>query len=168
MALRYFVSAFPAYRAASVAGSVLALLLTGCASGGGISTDRSDRFVYASVGGVNHTNRFVYEFSIDGTPGHNMRAYGSANAGTCCVGVPRVYRPGMKVTVSWNMPEGRQDVIKTKLVEVEPYTEAGTIYAHFFPDDVVRVVVSARNGPHNPDHPIPYPVDPNENKESQR
>ncbi|MGO4815739.1 DUF3304 domain-containing protein [Cupriavidus sp. 2MCAB6] len=146
---------------------LLSLFLAGCAGGSGISTDRSDKFVYASLGGVNHTAKYIHWFSIDGQWGGNMRAYGSTS-GTCCVGVPRVYRPGMQVEVSWNAPEGRKDVIKTKVVEVEPYTKAGTIYAHIYPNDVVRVVVSALDGPRNPNHPIPYPVNPNKSKEPQQ
>ncbi|MGO4812234.1 DUF3304 domain-containing protein [Cupriavidus sp. 2MCAB6] len=147
--------------------ALLAWLLAGCAGGSGISTDRSDKFVYASLGGVNHTAKYIHSFSIDGQWGGNMDAYGSTS-GTCCVGVPRVYRPGMQVKVSWNAPEGRTDVVKTKVAEVEPYTEAGTIYAHIFQDDVVRVVISARYDSHSLNHPIPYPVNPNKSKEPQQ
>jgi hypothetical protein len=38
----------------------------------------------------------------------------------------------MKVLVRWNMPEGHNDVIKKKIVEVE---KTGIIYLHFFPND---------------------------------
>jgi len=142
---------------------VLIALLAGCAGGNtGISTDRSDTFVYASIGGVNHTNMYMDWVSIDGVSGHNMRAYGSDGAGVCCVGVPRVYRPGLTVTVGWQARDKNNNLIAgSKVVEIEPYSEAGTIYAHVFPNDVVRVVVSARDGAHSPNHPIPYPVDPN-------
>lgn len=46
------------------------LLLAGCASEG-ISTDRSDKFVYATVGGVNHTGMYMDWVSIDGGGGGN-------------------------------------------------------------------------------------------------
>ncbi|KJK21719.1 hypothetical protein UB46_25310 [Burkholderiaceae bacterium 16] len=84
------------------------------------------------------------------------------------MGVPRVYRPGMQVTVKWTARDGAKILYGSKVVEVEPYAEAGSIYAHIFPNDMVRVVVSARYGPGNPDYPIPYPVDPNELKEPQQ
>ncbi|MGO4813470.1 hypothetical protein AB4156_28445 [Cupriavidus sp. 2MCAB6] len=54
------------------------------------------------------------------------------------------------------------------MVDVEPYTEAGTIYAHIFPNDVVCVVVSARYDAQCLNHPIPYPVNPDEVKALQR
>ncbi|MGO4815758.1 DUF3304 domain-containing protein [Cupriavidus sp. 2MCAB6] len=147
---------------------LLSLFLAGCAGGSGISTDRSDKFVYASLGAVNHTGNYMDWVSIDGVPSHNMRAYGSANAGTCCVGVPRIYRPGLQVTVKWKARDGAKILYGSKVVEVEPYAEAGTIYAHIYPNDVVRVVVSARYDAHSPNHPIPYPVDPNKSKEFQQ
>lgn len=57
------------------------------------------------------------------------------------------------------MPIGEKDVIKKKTVEVEKYDEPGDIYLHFFPDDVIRVVVT-NVGPRHPTHPIPLPVKP--------
>ncbi|QKY10528.1 DUF3304 domain-containing protein [Janthinobacterium lividum] len=75
--------------------------------------------------------------------------YGQMGAGLaniCCTSIPRVWYPGMKVLVRWNMPEGHTDVIKEKMVEVEKYDEPGDIYMHFFPDDEVRVVVSNAGG----------------------
>ncbi|MGO4812233.1 DUF3304 domain-containing protein [Cupriavidus sp. 2MCAB6] len=146
---------------------LLSLFLAGCAGGSGISTDRSDKFVYASLGGVNHTGNYMDGFSIDGQWGGNMRAYGSTS-GTCCVGVPRVYRPGLQVTVEWKARDGAKILYGSKVVEVEPYTKAGTIYAHIYPNDVVRVVVSARYDSHSLNHPIPYPVNPNKSKEPQQ
>ncbi|WP_316875285.1 DUF3304 domain-containing protein [Ralstonia edaphi] len=142
------------------------LLLAGCASEG-ISTDRSDKFVYATVGGVNHTDMYMDSVSINGASGGNMDAYGSTS-GMCCVGVPRVYKPGMTVTVKWRARDKNNQVIRgSKVVEVEPYTEIGDVYAHIFPDDVVRVVVSVP-GAHSSKHPIPYPIDPNIGKGEQQ
>lgn len=144
------------------------LLFAGCAGSSGISTDRSDRFVYATIGGVNHTDMYMDWFSIDGHGGANVDAYG-ITSGVCCVGVPRVYRPGLTVNVEWQARDKNDKPIrKSKVVEVEPYTEAGTIYAHIFPNDVVRVVVAARYGPGNPNHPIPLTVNPNRKQGPQQ
>lgn len=65
----------------------------------------------------------------------------------------------MMVRVRWNMPIGRTDVIKEKIVEVEKYDEPGSIYLHFFPNDEIRVVVSNVAG-WGAEHPIPRPVKP--------
>ena len=86
-----------------------------------------------------------------------MDAWGAGIASICCTSIPRVWHPGMKVRVRWNMPIGRKDVVKEKIVEVEKYEETGSVYLHFFPNDEVRVVVSPV-GPRNPKHPIGLPV----------
>lgn len=113
----------------------------------------------AQVGVVNHTGNYIYSSSVNGTWGGNMPAWGAGGGSICCVSIPRVWYPGMKVRVRWNMPIGRQDVIKEKIVEVEKYEQPGTVYLHFFPNDEVRVVVSNIGGSH-PEHPIPPPVKP--------
>lgn len=113
----------------------------------------------AQVGVVNHTGNYIYSASVDGAGGGNMRRWSAGIASVCCASIPRVWYPGMKVRVRWNMPIGEKDVIKEKTVEVEKYERPGSIYLHFFPDDVIRVVVT-NVGPRHPNHPIPPPVKP--------
>ncbi|KXB30646.1 hypothetical protein AT959_07830 [Dechloromonas denitrificans] len=113
----------------------------------------------AQVGVVNHTGKYIYSASVDGAGGGNMRKWSAGIASVCCASIPEVWYPGMKVQVRWNMPIGEKDVIKEKTVEVEKYDEPGDIYLHFFPDDVIRVVVT-NVGPRHPTHPIPLPVKP--------
>jgi hypothetical protein len=108
----------------------------------------------AMVGVVNHTGNYIYSASVNGAGGGNMSAWGAGGASICCASIPRVWYPGMKVRVRWNMPVRGNDVIKEKVVEVEKYDEPGSIYLHFFPNDEVRVVVTSL-GPNHPDHPIP-------------
>jgi hypothetical protein len=107
----------------------------------------------AQVGIVNHTGKFIYSATVDGSGGGRMSAWSAGLANICCTSIPRVWHPGMKVLVRWNMPEGRTDVIKEKVVEVEKYDETGSIYMHFFPNDEVRVVVSSAAG-YSKKHPI--------------
>lgn len=80
-------------------------------------------------------------------------------ANICCTSIPRVWYPGMMVRVRWNMPIGRTDVIKEKIVAVEKYERPGDIYLHFFPNDEVRVIVTNIGGPSSKHH-IPPPVKP--------
>ncbi|MYM95825.1 DUF3304 domain-containing protein [Duganella vulcania] len=134
-----------------------ALAISGCA----LHQSRaqpSDRAT-AQVGIVNHTDNYIYFASVDGAGGGNMGARGAAVANICCTSIPRVWYPGMKVLVRWNMPVGVQDVMKEKVVEVEKYDSPGSIYINFFPNDAVRVVVS-RVGPRNPAYPIHLPGNP--------
>ncbi|WP_082565283.1 DUF3304 domain-containing protein [Duganella sp. Root1480D1] len=114
----------------------------------------------ASVGIVNHTGKFIHSASVNGGAGGHMEAWGAGAANVCCVSVPRVWSPGMKLLVRWDMPEGSVHVYKQALVEVEKYDETGSVYIHVLPDDVVRVVVSNYDG-WSSKHPIPPPKKPN-------
>jgi hypothetical protein len=115
--------------------------------------------VQAQVGIVNHTGSYIYSASVNGAGGGNMARWGAGMASICCVAMPRDWYPGLMVTVRWNMPEGSQDRIREKRVEVERYDTPGSVYLHFFPHDALRVVVS-NLGPMHPEHPIPPPVKP--------
>ncbi|WP_152548441.1 DUF3304 domain-containing protein, partial [Cupriavidus sp. SK-4] len=98
-----------------------------------------------------------------GALGANASAYGAAGAGTCCVRLPRAYRPGLTVDVKYDLTldDGSRHNWKTKKgVPVEPYTKLGSVYVHFFPNDEIRVVVTDVY-PFGKDHPIPFPADPN-------
>ena len=139
-----------------LAGLISTVLLAGCVTA---QQKAQSDYATAQVGIVNHTGKYIYSATVDGSGGGNMSAWGAGSADICCTSIPRVWYPGMKVLVQWNMPEGVKDVIKEKIVEVERYDRPGSIYMHFFPNDEVRVVVSWV-GPRNPNHPIPLPVKP--------
>jgi len=141
----------------------IALVLAGCALRQS-QAQESDK-APAQVGIVNHTGNYIYSASVNGAGGANMARWGVGGADVCCASIPRVWYPGMKVLVSWDMPEGHQHIMKEKVVEVEKYEVPGNIYIHFFPNDEVRVVVS-RVGPRNPAYPIRHQGNPNENPSS--
>ena len=131
-----------------------ALLLSGCAfKARQVEVAGPSPTATAQVGIVNHTGKYIYSASVDGAGGANMARWGAGGAEVCCASIPRVWYPGMKVLVRWNMPEGHTNVIKEKIVEVEKYDEPGDIYMHFFENDEVRVVVSNVDGD-SKNHPI--------------
>ena len=113
----------------------------------------------AQVGIVNHTGNYIYSATVDGSGGGNMSRWGAGGAEICCASIPRVWYPGMKVLVQWDMPEGHTHIVKEKTVEVEKYDEPGDIYMHFFPNDEVRVVISNAAG-YSHTHPIAPPIKP--------
>ena len=137
----------------------LAVTVSGCALRQS-QEQESDRAT-AQVGIANHTGNFIYSASVDGAGGANMARGGVGGADVCCTSIPRVWYPGMKVLVRWDMPVGHQHIVKEKVVEVEKYETPGSIYMHFFPNDEVRVVVSPV-GPGNPAYPIRHLDKPNE------
>lgn len=136
-----------------------ALSLSACAGLDNGSTSTEPATASAQVGIVNHTGNYIYSASVDGAGGGNMNRWGAGVANICCASIPRVWYPGMKVKVYWDMPEAHTHRVKEKIVEVEKYDEPGSIYLHFFPDDEIRVVVT-NVGPRHPTHPIPLPVKP--------
>ena len=135
------------------------LSLSACAGLGEEKAGTVSATAGAQVGVVNHTGNYIYSASVNGTGGGNMAAWGAGVASVCCTSIPRVWYPGMKVRVRWDMPIGHAHNIKEKIVEVEKYERPGSVYLHFFPNDEVRVVVTSIGGPH-PEHPIPPPVKP--------
>ncbi len=84
----------------------------GGSSDDSISTGDSKKFVYAIVGGVNHTGDAIQSFGIDKQWGGNISAYG-ARDGVCCIGVPRTYHPGLTVTVDWEIYVDEKYIQKT-------------------------------------------------------
>ncbi|MQR00191.1 DUF3304 domain-containing protein [Glaciimonas soli] len=65
--------------------------------------------------------------------------------------IPRQWQPGLKVKVRWK-PDGRAWIEKT--TTIKRYDQVGTIYVHFFQNDEVRIVSTARYGVGSPNHPI--------------
>ena len=136
-----------------------ALSLSACAGLNSEQLRTESELATAQVGVVNHTGNYIYSASVNGAGGGNTNAWTAGIANMCCTSIPRVWYPGMKVRVRWNMPNGRQDVIKEKVVEVKKYERPGSVYLHVFPNDEIRVIVTNIGGPSSK-HPIPPPVKP--------
>ncbi|MYM95827.1 DUF3304 domain-containing protein [Duganella vulcania] len=130
--------------------AAVAVAISGCALRQ--SQARASDSANAQVGIANYTGNYIYSASVDGAGGGNMASWGVGIANICCTSIPRVWHPGMKVLVRWDMPVGHQHIVKEKVVEVEKYERPGDIYLVFLPNDEVHVVVS-RDGPGAPDFP---------------
>jgi hypothetical protein len=50
--------------------------------------------------GVNHTRYPIPRFSVNGSPGPNIGAFGEGG-GACCISLPDKWRPGLKADVEW-------------------------------------------------------------------
>ena len=135
------------------------LSLSACAGLENEKTSAKPATAPAQVGIVNHTGNYIYSASVNGAGGGSMSRWGAGVANICCASIPRIWYPGMKAQVRWDMPDGHTHNVKEKIVEVEKYEETGSVYLHFFANDEVRVVVSPVS-PRNPRHPIPPPVKP--------
>ena len=68
------------------------LMLTAC----------SENTVPAGIKGYNHTaDQPIYNFTVNGAMGHNIMPGGGGGSESCCVSIPKQWRPGLKVKVAW-------------------------------------------------------------------
>lgn len=111
----------------------------------------------------------IEDVSVNGQWGGNAGRGGGGGGYVCCVLLPSIWRPGLVAEVKWRVRDWRNENkeetkvgIQKSIVDegvyiatasVEPYTELGSLYVHFFPGGKVRVVASMY-GPFGPGHPI--------------
>lgn len=133
----------------------LSLLMAACAI---VKPVKPEEYA-AQIGIVNHTGRYIYATSIGDSGGGHASAYHAGVANVCCVKLPDVWRPGLNFLVQWDMPVNGEDFYRKAVVDVEEYSEPGSMYIHFFPDDTVRLVVTKWYGGSDK-HPIPRPQEP--------
>lgn len=138
--------------------SLSALGLVACAqSSVGLEKKLENREIYgATIGIVNHTNKYIYYAAVDSEAGGHADRLSAGVGSMCCAVLPMKWHPSLKVKVDWDMPDGTTHINKSKIVDVEKYDEPGTIYLHFFPNDEIRVVVTNWVGGSS-HHPIPPP-----------
>jgi len=112
---------------------------------------------------VNHTDRWVASFLINGEGGVlNVPPQGGGGGTACCVVLPKRWRPDLQVTVKWRVEgtylkdaqgkdvieNGRQVLVEapwqTRTVPVPAYTDKdlGHFDVHFLPNEQVQVKVS--------------------------
>jgi hypothetical protein len=129
--------------------AMLSFYLAACSS-----TDNAS----IELSGLNYTNAGIAEFSVDGYGGHGIEPNGGGGAFVCCVTIPRRWHTGMKVTVRWAEDAVVPGPWKERVVTVPEYTkqDIGFFAVHFYPGDVVKVLVTAKIVGH-PDYPYPRP-----------
>lgn len=118
----------------------------------------SDATIPAGVRGYNHMKDLsIHIFTVNGISGPNVRPE-SGGGETCCVSLPKRWRPGLKAKVAWEYDQ-REDSSKplpgNQMAEVDipQYPYGGSLHVHFYAKHKVRIVVS----PCSPEHPF-YPM----------
>ena len=129
--------------------SLLSFLLVACSEKDKASIELS---------GLNYTDAWITAFSVDEYGGHGIEPNGGGGAFVCCVTIPRKWHAGMKVTVRWTADDRVPDLWIERVVEIPKYTtqDMGAFAVHFFPNDTVKVLVTAKTARH-PDYPYPRP-----------
>lgn len=110
------------------------------------------------LAGLNYTDIGIAGFSVDDYGGHGIEPNGGGGAFVCCVNIPRKWRAGMKVTVRWSEDGLVPGPMKERIVDVPEYTkqDIGAFAVHFYPGDIVKVLVTAKTARH-PAYPYPRP-----------
>ncbi|MGO4416908.1 DUF3304 domain-containing protein [Cupriavidus sp. KB_39] len=123
--------------------AALSLAVSGC----------GEEPISVSMVGYNHTDVGIYAFEVNGYGGPNIGAHEGGGKFTCCVTVPRIYKPGTTVKVRW--VNRIDDVPQERIVAVPPYgpEEIGRFAVHFLRDGNVKVFVTMMALRH-PDYPL--------------
>lgn len=118
----------------------------------------SDEKVSISLSGLNYTDKNILNFTVNGYSGANVRANGGGGSFVCCVTIPNQWRDDLNVTVRWADNSAHPEHFKEKIVKVPPYADGdfGTFVVHFYPNAVVKVLVTTKTAEH-PKYPYPRP-----------
>ena len=129
--------------------SLLLLLLSplsGCA----------DDMIPVEVTGYDHMDkRAILWFTVNGASGPNLFPESGGGKFSCCINIPRRWRPGMKAKIHWEYGSG-DDSPREAEVEIPEYTpqNLGAVQVHFYPEHRVKVIVSRYSLGH-PMYPLP-------------
>lgn len=114
-----------------------------------------------TIGVANYSDDGLGTVFINGAWAGGMEPRASGNAATCCVTLPRLWHPGLKVTVVYRTSsmflKDPQSYVEREIF-VAPYGPFldGFIYFMYFPGDQVRVVAT----PYFPGYPkFAYDID---------
>lgn len=135
---------------------LLMLILAGCLGiwllSGYLDSPPPDEGIGAGITGINHTDKWVAEFYVEGYYGGNISPIQEGGGGgktSCCVILPRIYQPGMTAKVRWKPTE---EPYRETDAMIMPYPEeGGRAFVHFLPDGRVIIVIS-NNFPFTPSY----------------
>lgn len=136
------------------------------------SSEKDDNLETVMIG-VHHLSSdfLISEFYVNKYGGTGVQRGGGGSGETCCILIPRRWRPGLMVEVRWRVEDwshaenteieaGNYKSIRPigtyiAQVPVEKYEEANSLYVHFFPNGRVRVFTTHYSVLH-PNHPVSY------------
>jgi hypothetical protein len=111
-----------------------------------------------SLRGYNHMKVLaISAFTVNGAIGPNVDTE-SGGGETCCVNIPKQWRPGLKARVSWSYDqnddaEGPLPASQTAEVDIPEYRFVGAVQVHFYDEHKIKIIVSTCH----PEHPF-YPL----------
>lgn len=103
--------------------------------------------MHLMIGIANYSDEGLGKVFINDTWGGGMQPRASSNGRICCVTLPRIWHPGLKVTVAYRtssmfLRDPRSYIEKEVVVpRYKPFLD-GFIFFMYFPGDQVRVVAT--------------------------
>lgn len=123
-----------------------------------MTTACTDSTNSVSLRGYNHMKVLaINTFTVNGAMGPNVDTE-SGGGETCCVNIPKRWKPGMKAKVSWSYDQNADvqsplPVSQTAEVDVPEYRFVGAVHVHFYDKHKVKIIISSCS----PEHPF-YPM----------
>lgn len=135
------------------------LIFVGALLGGGVVIYKSfkvDKNFPTTMTGVHHlgSDYYIKRFYVNKGINDSVGEGGGGGSNVCCLSLPKKWTSGLTADVRWEVihilraldptiqDAGEVEGIYRAQVPIEPYTESGTFYVHFFPEKRVRIVVS--------------------------
>ncbi len=105
-----------------------------------------------SIVGYNHTtDRSIDHFSVNGNMGAGPGPRSGGGGFSCCVNLPKVWHPGIKVKIEWEYqggdilpPPPPDQVVEIEVPKYGP-EDLSRFAVHFFPDHKVKVLVNNKD-----------------------
>ncbi len=110
---------------------------------GDVQAVNTDSVNYMHDRGVSYT---LYDLSTNppaAIGGSTVYMLDSGGAQACCLNLPAVWRPGLKVRLEWNETDRKTSYeTRTKDLEIPRYERPANVYVVFYPGHEVEVVAS--------------------------
>ncbi|WP_038489947.1 DUF3304 domain-containing protein [Collimonas arenae] len=153
----------------SVTRSLLMLSTLGIA---GLLAGCSEEKIPVEITGYDHIPDWsISGFSINGGSGRNLDPGTGGPGGSCCIEIPKHWRPGLKAKVIWGYDTKQTDPrtpppSQEAEVDIPEYTpeNLGAAQVHFYPNHRIKVVISkyylgSPKYPMSPEDMLPWTVD---------
>lgn len=122
-------------------------LAAGCDAGDVAPSGSEEKEIGLQVGGLNYSGVPIGVFYVNDQWAGNVGMYAGGSSVATSIGLPRVWHPGLKVTVKWRNdllyakePEG----LYTAVVDVPRYgdMQQGNLWVAFLPNDRIQIYAS--------------------------
>lgn len=110
-----------------------------------------EELIPTNVVGYNHTDKDIGNFTVNGQGGGFLQAHHGGGKFSCCIDIPKPWKPHYEVTVNWTDNHGES--YKERVVEVPKYEKLGDFAVHFLRSGEVKVFVTILT-PRHPDYPL--------------